>query len=243
MQLSIAGPLPRLRPKGRDRRARRLPIPARPPAQMLDYPASARGGADRPAPRPTAPRRPTSSARSATCTSSPRSSSAEPRAAPDTTPARGLQRPTSRCGSCAMSSSGVRFSDPGLRRKQHQRVTSFLQRTAPDLVSSVEFYDDTKPLFETGRSSRHLRLGARPPRRPALGWLPDDRLCRGADGDRHQHRQLHRARQGPARGHDHEGQRRGRRGGPVRQLQCATSAGSSSSTSSTWRVPRTATRS
>ncbi|MGZ5308337.1 MAG: Rne/Rng family ribonuclease [Solirubrobacterales bacterium] len=32
--------------------------------------------------------------------------------------------------------------------KQHQRVTGFLQRTAPDLVGSVEFYKDKEPLFE-----------------------------------------------------------------------------------------------
>ncbi|MGZ5337320.1 MAG: Rne/Rng family ribonuclease [Solirubrobacterales bacterium] len=32
--------------------------------------------------------------------------------------------------------------------KQHQRVTGFLQRTAPDLVESVEFYKDKEPLFE-----------------------------------------------------------------------------------------------
>ncbi len=32
--------------------------------------------------------------------------------------------------------------------KQHQRVTSFLQRTAPELVDSVELYKDPKPLFE-----------------------------------------------------------------------------------------------
>ncbi|MGZ5326074.1 MAG: Rne/Rng family ribonuclease [Solirubrobacterales bacterium] len=32
--------------------------------------------------------------------------------------------------------------------KQYQRVTGFLQRTAPDLVESVEFYKDKEPLFE-----------------------------------------------------------------------------------------------
>ena len=54
-----------------------------------------------------------------------------------------------------------------------------------------------------------VRLDAAAARRPAVGRLPDDRLRRGADRDRHQHGQLHRARQGPARGHDHQGQRRG----------------------------------
>jgi ribonuclease G len=32
--------------------------------------------------------------------------------------------------------------------KQHERVTSFFQRTAPELVAGVELYEDTKPLFE-----------------------------------------------------------------------------------------------
>jgi ribonuclease G len=32
--------------------------------------------------------------------------------------------------------------------KQHERVTSFFQRTAPELVDGVELYEGTKPLFE-----------------------------------------------------------------------------------------------
>jgi ribonuclease G len=32
--------------------------------------------------------------------------------------------------------------------KQHERVTKFLQRTAPELADSVELYDDKQPLFE-----------------------------------------------------------------------------------------------
>jgi ribonuclease G len=32
--------------------------------------------------------------------------------------------------------------------KQHERVTSFFQRTAPELVEGVELYEDKKPLFE-----------------------------------------------------------------------------------------------
>ncbi len=32
--------------------------------------------------------------------------------------------------------------------KQHERVTKFLQRTAPELAESVELYDDKEPLFE-----------------------------------------------------------------------------------------------
>jgi ribonuclease G len=33
-------------------------------------------------------------------------------------------------------------------RKQYERVTNFLQRTAPDLAGSVELYDGDQPLFE-----------------------------------------------------------------------------------------------
>jgi ribonuclease G len=32
--------------------------------------------------------------------------------------------------------------------KQHQRVTSFFQRTAPELVDSVELYEKRDPLFD-----------------------------------------------------------------------------------------------
>ena len=98
-------------------------------------------------------------------------------------------------------------------QKQHQRVTSFFQRTAPELVESVELYEERRAAARARGRRRGVRPGALAPRRPALGRLSDDRLRRGADGDRRQHRQLHRPRQGPARGHDHQGQRRGGRGG------------------------------
>jgi ribonuclease G len=39
---------------------------------------------------------------------------------------------------------GAVIDDP----KQHHRVTSFLQRTAPELVELVHLYEDPKPLFE-----------------------------------------------------------------------------------------------
>jgi ribonuclease G len=39
---------------------------------------------------------------------------------------------------------GAIIDDP----KQHHRVTSFFQRTAPELASSVELYEDREPLFE-----------------------------------------------------------------------------------------------
>ena len=57
------------------------------------------------------------------------------------------------------------------------------------------------------------RVDPQPPRRPALGRLPDHRLRRGADRDRRQQRQLHGPRQRRARGDDHAGQHRGGRRG------------------------------
>src|SRR5262245_41335988 len=39
---------------------------------------------------------------------------------------------------------GAVIDDP----KQHERVTKFLQRTAPELAESVELYEDKEPLFE-----------------------------------------------------------------------------------------------
>ena len=39
---------------------------------------------------------------------------------------------------------GAVIDDP----KQHERVTKFLQRTAPELADSVELYDDKEPVFE-----------------------------------------------------------------------------------------------
>ena len=58
------------------------------------------------------------------------------------------RRPTCRSGSCATCSrsefDGAIIDD----QKQHQRVTSFFQRTAPELVDSVELYSKPEPLFE-----------------------------------------------------------------------------------------------
>ena len=53
--------------------------------------------------------------------------------------------------------------------KQHQRVTSFFQRTAPELVERVELYKDKQPLFERdgrrgGVSTRCSRAGSTCPR-------------------------------------------------------------------------------
>ena len=41
--------------------------------------------------------------------------------------------------------------------KQHQRVTSFFQRTAPELVSKVETYDGAAPLFEREGAEEAVR--------------------------------------------------------------------------------------
>ena len=41
--------------------------------------------------------------------------------------------------------------------KQHQRVTSFFQRTAPELVEKVELYEGAEPLFEREGAEEALR--------------------------------------------------------------------------------------
>ena len=100
-------------------------------------------------------------------------------------------------------------------KKQHHRLESFFNRTAPELLERLEFYDDPdEPLFERygvedAIQSVLKRRVDLPERR-----LPDDRLRRGDDGDRHQLGLVHRPRQGrQARGHDHEDEPRGRRRG------------------------------
>ncbi len=64
------------------------------------------------------------------------------------------------------------------------------------------------------RGRAGARLDAVAPGRPAQRRLPDDRLRRGADGDRRQLGLVHRPRQGrQARGHDHQDQPGSRRRG------------------------------
>ena len=122
---------------------------------------------------------------------------------------------------------GGRPADPRPPRRPRQRVRRRRDRRpeavrAGDLVLPADragagrLGRDALALRAPVRASRRrggVPLDALAPGRSALRRLPDHRLRRGADGDRHQHRQLHRQGQGPARGHDHEGQRRGRRRG------------------------------
>ena len=98
-------------------------------------------------------------------------------------------------------------------QKQFDRVTSFFQRTAPELVSGVELYKGQEAAVREVGDRGGDPLDPAAPGRPALGRLSDDRLRRGADRDRRQQRQLHRPRQGRPGGDDHPGQHRGRRGG------------------------------
>ena len=122
---------------------------------------------------------------------------------------------------------GGRPLDPGAARRAHQGV----RRRGDRRSQAAPPGDQLLPAHGAGagRFRRALQgseaaarargrrggvhRGALAAGRPALGRLSDDRLRRGADGDRRQHRQLHRPRQGAAGGHDHEGQRRGGRGG------------------------------
>ena len=94
---------------------------------------------------------------------------------------------------------------------------------------------------------QEIKLDAEPPRRPAVGRLPDLRLRRGVHRHRRQHRPLRRlaleevGRRGSRTRSRRTTSRRSRRS--CASCGCATSAGSSSSTSSTWRARRTAPRS
>ena len=58
------------------------------------------------------------------------------------------RRPTSRSASSATSWSRSSRARSSTTPKQHDRVTSFLQRTAPELVERVELYEGKKPLLE-----------------------------------------------------------------------------------------------
>ena len=59
------------------------------------------------------------------------------------------RRPTSRSASLRdVFSERVRAARSSTTAKQHHRVTSFFQRTAPELVDRVELYEEREPLFE-----------------------------------------------------------------------------------------------
>ena len=98
--------------------------------------------------------------------------------------------------------------------KQHHRLESFFNRTAPELLERVEHYERRGAAVRALRRGGGDPVGAEAPGGPAERRLPDDRLRRGDDGDRHQLGLVHRPRQGrEARGHDHQDQPRGGRGG------------------------------
>ena len=126
--------------------------------------------------------------------------------------------------------------------KQFERVTSFFQRTAPELVDGGRALQGHEAAVREMGDRRGDRVDPAAARRPALGRLPDHRLRRGADRDRRQH-----AAASPAAARA-ASRRRSPRSTPRRPTRscascgCATSAASSSSTSSTWRGRATATR-
>ncbi len=66
---------------------------------------------------------------------------------------------------------GAVIDDP----KQHQRVSSFFQRTAPELVELVELYDGSKPLFEReGVEEAYRSVLSRRVELPSGGYLMID---------------------------------------------------------------------
>ena len=80
--------------------------------------------------------------------------------------------------------------------KQHHRLISFFSRTAPELVDRVELWEEHEAAVRGLRGRAGTRLDAVSTRRSPQRRLPDDRLRRGADGDRRQLRVVHRAGQG-----------------------------------------------
>ena len=152
------------------------------------------------------------------------------------------RRPTCRCASCATSSPSTSSARSSTTRSSTSGSISFFTRTAPELVDRVELWEDEHAAVRALRRRERDRRDALAPRRPAERRLPDDRLRRGADGDRRQHRLVHRPRQRRAAGgHDHEERTSRRPRRSCASCGCATSAASSSSTSSTWRARATAT--
>ena len=102
--------------------------------------------------------------------------------------------------------------------RTHKRIVGYLKKTSPHMVDRVTRYKEREPLLEAFGRRAGDPVDAQPARRPALGRLPDLRLRRGVHGDRREHRPVRRLaleaqRPGPARGHDHEEQPRGRQGG------------------------------
>jgi ribonuclease G len=117
------------------------------------------------------------------------------------------------------------------------------QATSPELAARVELYKGKEPLMELYGVDEAVRSTLN--RRVDLpsGGYPDLRLRRGVHGRRRQHGSLRRlsGRSSGARLEDTITKNNLEAVGEVvRQLRSGTSAGSSSSTSSTWRTPRTA---
>ena len=244
MDLTIAGRYMVYTPDRRGRR--RLQAPrrqgARPPAPRGQGARPATAAARSSAPRPTAPSAPGLRARAAVPVQAPRGprqARRRDRRARDGLPggrpvgarrARHLQRPTSRRRSSTTSSSTTASSRSSRAPRPSWSTASSCGRS-PSRCSR-----------RCGRREGHRRPDVQAGR-PAQRRLPADRLRRGADGHRRQLRLVRRPRQaGAPGGHDHAHQPRGGRRGRPASCGCATSAGSSSSTSSTWRAPGTATR-
>ena len=119
--------------------------------------------------------------------------------------------------------------------KQHHRLESFFTRTAPELLERLELYKDEKhPLFEKYGIEQAIQSTLK--RRvdlPSGGYLMIDYTEAMTVIDINSGSFTGRGQGRTAGGHDHQDQPRGGRGGRAPSCGCATSAGSSSSTSST----------
>ena len=126
--------------------------------------------------------------------------------------------------------------------KQFERVTNFFQRTAPELVGGVELYEGKKPLFEKWKINQEIESTLN--RRvdlPSGGYLIIDYTEALTVIDVNSGSFTGRGKGGSRKRSPKSTPRRRMR--PYGSCGCATSAASSSSISSTWPEPATATKS
>ena len=101
--------------------------------------------------------------------------------------------------------------------RTHKRIVGYLKKTSPHMAERVDALQGARAADGGVRRRAGDQVDAEPPRRSALGRLPDLRLRRGVHRHRRQHRPLRRLALEEvgrtARGHDHEEQPRGGQGG------------------------------
>ena len=76
--------------------------------------------------------------------------------------------------------------------RAYKRIVGYLKKTSPHMVERVQRYKETSAALRGYGVDAGDPLDAQPPRRPAVGRLPDLRLRRGVHRHRRQHRPLRR---------------------------------------------------